>query len=236
MSKGKVILIPCTLGDISPLEVLPLANIEHINSCDVFIVESLRSARRFLKKAGLQKEIDDLQFFEINKRTKSGDIPSFLSAASEGKNIGVLSEAGCPGVADPGAEVVKWAHRKDLEVIPLVGPSSILLALMASGMNGQNFSFVGYLPKEKNQRIKKIKQLEQLSRTTAQTQIFIETPYRNNHLFEDLVANCNQETSIAIACDLTLPSQHIRCLKAKQWKGKKPNFHKRPCIFLLHKY
>lgn len=236
LNKGKVILVPCTLGGLNPFEVMPQANLEYINSCDIFIVENLRSARRFLKKIGIQKDINELDFFEINKRTKKEDIPTYLSGADSGKNIGVLSDAGCPGIADPGAEVAMWAHRKEINVIPLVGPSSILLALMASGMNGQNFSFIGYLPKEKNQRIKKIKQLEQLSKTTMQTQIFIETPYRNNHLFEDLVANCNQETSIAIACDLTLPSQYIRCLKAKRWKGEKPNLHKRPCIFLLHKY
>ena len=143
---------------------MPQANLEYINSCDIFIVENLRSARRFLKKIGIQKDINELDFFEINKRTKKEDIPTYLSGADSGKNIGVLSDAGCPGIADPGAEVIMWAHRKKINVIPLVGPSSILLALMASGMNGQNFSFVGYLPKDKNQRIKKIKQLEQLSK------------------------------------------------------------------------
>lgn len=224
------------MGDVSPLEVLPEANTDHINSCDVFIVENLRSARRFLKKAGLQKEIDDLHFFEINKRTRAEEIPSFLAAAVEGKNIGILSEAGCPGVADPGAEVVKWAHKKNLDVIPLVGPSSILLALMASGMNGQNFAFAGYLPKEKNERRRKIKQLEQLSKTNKQTQIFIETPFRNNHLLEDLSSFCDSHTQIVVACDLTLPSQYIKRKAAKDWKKEKVDLHKRPCIFLLHKY
>ncbi len=236
MSKGKVILIPCTLGDVNPFEVLPQSNSDFINSCDVFIVENLRSARRFLKKAGLQKKIDDLQFFEINKRTKAEDIPSFLSPASEGRNIGILSEAGCPGVADPGAEVVKWAHKKNIEVIPLIGPSSILLALMASGMNGQNFAFTGYLPKEKADRRRKIKQLEQFSKTQKQSQIFIETPFRNNFLLDDLRSYCDKETQIVVACDITLPTQYIRRLSAKEWKKEKVDLHKRPCIFILHKY
>ncbi len=229
-------MIPCTLGDVNPFEVLPQSNSDFINSCDVFIVENLRSARRFLKKAGLQKKIDDLQFFEINKRTKAEDIPSFLSPASEGRNIGILSEAGCPGVADPGAEVVKWAHKKNIEVIPLIGPSSILLALMASGMNGQNFAFTGYLPKEKADRRRKIKQLEQFSKTQKQSQIFIETPFRNNFLLDDLRSYCDKETQIVVACDITLPTQYIRRLSAKEWKKEKVDLHKRPCIFILHKY
>ena len=236
MSKGKVILIPCTLGDINPHEVLPKSNTEFINSCDVFIVENLRSARRFLKKIGLQKAINDLQFFEINKSTKTEDISRFLSTLCEGENIGVLSEAGCPGVADPGAEVVKWAHRKNMQVIPLTGPSSILLALMASGMNGQNFAFIGYLPKEKSNRRRKIKQIEQYSKTHKQTQIFIETPFRNNHLLDDLQHYCDKDTQIVVACDITLPTQYIKRLSAKDWKKHKVDLHKRPCIFILHKY
>ena len=236
MSKGKIILIPCTLGNINPFEVIPQINTDFINSCDVFIVENLRSARRFLKKVGLQKGIDDLQFFEINKRTNAEDIPSFLSAASEGKNIGVLSEAGCPGVADPGGEVVKLAHKKNIRVIPLIGPSSILLALMASGMNGQNFAFTGYLPKEKANRRRKIKQIEQFSKTQKQTQIFIETPFRNNRLLDDLRNYCDKETQIVVACDITLPTQYIKRLSAEDWKKEKVNLHKRPCIFILHKY
>ena len=216
--------------------MIPQINTDFINSCDVFIVENLRSARRFLKKVGLQKGIDDLQFFEINKRTNAEDIPSFLSAASEGKNIGVLSEAGCPGVADPGGEVVKLAHKKNLRVIPLIGPSSILLALMASGMNGQNFAFTGYLPKEKANRRRKIKQIEQFSKTQKQTQIFIETPFRNNRLLDDLRNYCDKETQIVVACDITLPTQYIKRLSAEDWKKEKVNLHKRPCIFILHKY
>lgn len=235
MSKGKIILIPCTLGDINPFEVLPESNTKHINNCDVFIVENLRSARRFLKRVKLQKAINDLQFFEINKHTRAEEIPSFLDTVKD-KNIGVLSESGCPGVADPGAEVVKWAHNKSLEVIPLVGPSSILLALMASGMNGQNFAFAGYLPKKKNERRRKIKKLEQLSKTNKQTQIFIETPFRNNHILEDLSIFCDSNTQIVVACDLTLNTQYIKRKAAKDWKKEKLDLHKRPCIFLLHKY
>tara|TARA_B100000683_G_scaffold73624_1_gene72332 strand:+ start:27826 stop:28536 length:711 start_codon:yes stop_codon:yes gene_type:complete len=236
LSKGKVILIPCTLGDVNPLEVLPQTNNDFINSCDIFIVENLRSARRFLIKTGLKKAIDEIQFFEINKRTKAEDLLRFLSELNEGKNIGVLSEAGCPGIADPGAEIVKWAHRKNIQIIPLIGPSSILLALMASGMNGQNFAFIGYLPKEKTERRRKIKQLEQYSKTHNQTQIFIETPFRNNHLIDDLQKCCDKNTQIVVACDLTLPTQFIKRLSAKDWKNHKLDLHKRPCIFILHKY
>ena len=229
-------MIPCTLGDVNPFDVLPQSNTDFINSCDVFIVENLRSARRFLKKIRIQKAIDDLQFFEINKRTKLEDIPSFLSVANAGVNIGVLSESGCPGVADPGAEVVKWAHKKNIQVIPLIGPSSILLALMASGLNGQSFAFTGYLPKEKADRRRKIKHLEQFSKTHQQTQIFIETPFRNNHLLDDLQTYCDKNTQIVVACDITLPNQYIKRLSAKDWKKEKVDLHKRPCIFILHKY
>jgi len=236
LSKGKVILIPCTLGDVNPFEVLPQSNTDFINSCDVFIVENLRSARRFLKKIRIQKEIDDFQFFEINKRTKLEDVSSFLSTANTEVNIGVLSEAGCPGIADPGAEVVRWAHKMNIEVIPLIGPSSILLALMASGMNGQNFAFKGYLPKQKADRRREIKYLEQFSKTHQQTQIFIETPFRNNHLLDDLRTYCYKDTQIVVACDITLPTQYIKRLSAKDWKKEKINLHKRPCIFILHKY
>ena len=231
-----MILIPCTLGDVFPEVVLPISVTEQLNTCDVFIVENLRSARRFLKKAGLIKAIDDLQFFEINKRTNIQEIPSFLKGIEEGKNVGILSEAGCPGVADPGAEVVKTAHQKNIEVVPLVGPSSILLALMASGMNGQNFSFIGYLPKEKSERRRKIQELEKHSQYQNQTQIFIETPFRNNHLLEDLGEFCSGNTEIVVACDLTLPSQYIKRLRASEWRKEKVNLHKRPAIFLLHKY
>lgn len=236
LDKGKLILIPCTLGDVDPALVLAESVSDQLNTCDVFIVENLRSARRFLKKAGLVKSIDDLQFFELNKRTLTQNIPSYLNAALEGKNIGVLSEAGCPGVADPGAEVVKIAHKKGIEVIPLVGPSSILLSLMASGMNGQNFAFVGYLPKEKGARRKKLQELERLSQTKQQTQLFIETPFRNNHLLDDLKNFCQGNTQLAVACDLTLASQYIKRLSINDWKKEKVDLHKRPAIFLLHKY
>jgi 16S rRNA (cytidine1402-2'-O)-methyltransferase len=234
--KGKLYLIPCTLGDSSISSVLPESVTTHINECEVFIVENLRSARRFLKKAGLKKSIDELRFFELNKRTLAQDIPGFLKACEAGANTGVLSEAGCPGVADPGSAVVSLAHKKNIEVVPLVGPSSILLALMASGFNGQNFAFVGYLPKEKAERRKKIQELERLSQQKKQTQIFIETPFRNNHLLEDLANFCQPSTEIVAACDLTLDSQSIVRKKASEWKKNKVDLHKRPAIFLLHKY
>lgn len=236
MNNGKLILIPCTLGDVAPELVLANSVTKQLNECEVFIVENLRSARRFLKKAGLLKQIGELQFFELNKHTLSQDIPAFLSAVFDGKNIGVLSEAGCPGVADPGAEIVKLAHEKGIEVVPLVGPSSVLLSLMASGMNGQNFAFVGYLPKDKGARRKKIQELERLSQSKQQTQLFIETPFRNNHLLDDLKSFCQSNTQLAVACDLTLPSQYIKRLSIGEWRKERIDLHKRPAIFLIHKY
>ena len=236
MNKGKLILIPTTLGEVSTSENIAELVKKQINNCEIFIVEKTRSARRFLKKAGITKPIDKLIFFEINKRTNIQDIPFFLKEIENGKNIGILSEAGCPGIADPGSEVVKLAHKKNIEVIPLAGPSSILLSLMASGMNGQNFSFIGYLPIEKRKRRNKIKEIETYSKQNNQTQIFIETPFRNNQLLEELSTICSINTEIVVACDLTLPSQYIKRLKSNEWKNENINLHKRPTIFLLHKY
>ncbi len=236
MNKGKIYLIPCTLGDNDPISVLPSTISDKINNCGAFIVENLRSARRFLIKAGLTKKIDDLIFFELNKHTNSSEIPSFLSPIEDGINIGVISEAGAPAVADPGSDIVKIAHQKSIKVVPLVGPSSILLALMASGFNGQNFAFNGYLPKDSHQRKKQIIFFENHSFKYQQTQIFIETPFRNNHLLEDLIKSCNPNTEITIACDLTLESETILRKKTSEWRKNPIDLKKRPAVFLLHKY
>ena len=226
-------LIPNTLGDSSIDSVIPTQIKELVNTIDHYVVEDLRSARRYLRKLEIKKSIDELHFTELNEHTKPEEIPALLHPAKEGKNIGIISEAGCPAVADPGALLVKLAHEVDIKVIPLVGPSSIILALMASGMNGQNFCFHGYLPVEKADRIKKIKQLEENAQRLKQTQIFIETPYRNNHLFESILENCNPNTLVCIAADITLATEVIITKSVAKWKQTNPDLHKRPVVFLI---
>lgn len=234
--KGNLILIPCPLTDGDLVSVLPSNNLPRINSCSTFIVENLRSARRFLIKAGIKTKIDDLQFHTLNKHTPPEALSLMLDNAVKGENIGLISEAGCPGVADPGAEIVALAHKKQIPVQPLVGPSSILLALMASGMNGQQFAFNGYLPKGRKERIKNIQWLEQLSKKNNQTQIFIETPYRNNHLINDLSQYCHPNTYVSIACNLTSSEEKIIRTKAKDLKAMGLDLNKKPTVFLIHAY
>lgn len=233
MSKGTLYLIPVTLGDTPINQVIPRFNNEIINEIDIYIVENIKTARRFLIKAGINKQIDDLTFFELNKRTHDSEVSLFLKPLLDGKNVGILSEAGCPGIADPGAEVVSIAQQRNIDIIPLIGPSSILLSLMASGFNGQSFCFNGYLPKTQKNRVRKLKELERLVKTKQQTQLFIETPYRNRNVFEDILINCLPNTKLCIAVDLTLPTQKIRTQTVEEWKKVEINIHKRPCIFLL---
>jgi len=234
--QGILYLIPTTLGDTAETaDVLPVKVNQVINAIDEYIVENEKSARHYLKKMGIQKPLQEIILHPLNQHTEPHEISSYLNSIALGKNIGVISEAGCPGVADPGADVVKLAHEKNIQVIPLVGPSSILLSLMASGFNGQNFAFNGYLPKERNERIKKIKELERLAVQRNQTQLFIETPYRNVHLLEDLVANCEKLTKLCIACDVTLPTEFIKTKTISEWKKELPDINKRPTIFLLNK-
>lgn len=233
MSKGALYLIPVTLGDTPVNQVIPEFNSEIINEIDIYIVENIKTARRFLIKAGIIKAIDDLTFFELNKRTHETEIAQYVKPLLEGKNIGILSEAGCPGVADPGADVVAIAQQKGIAINPLIGPSSILLSLMASGFNGQSFCFNGYLPKDQKDRVRKLKELERLVKTKNQTQLFIETPYRNRNVLEDIVKNCLPNTKLCIAVDITLPSQQIITKTIEDWKKIKIDLHKRPCIFLL---
>ena len=236
LNKGKLILIPCTLGDTELNKVLPLENTNYINSCSEFIVENIRSARRFLIKSKINTVVDDLKFHLLNKHTKEYELSSMLTSINDGKNIGLLSEAGCPSIADPGADIVKLAHLKGISVVPLVGPSSILMALMASGLNGQNFSFNGYLPKEKTERKKRILFLENLSLKQQQTQIFIETPFRNNHMLEDLCKYCQSNTILVVATNLTLESESIKRDSIKNWRKKNLDLNKKPSVFLIHKY
>lgn len=230
---GTLYLIPTTLGDNEPLEVLPLSVKKIIEITDHFIVENEKTARRFIKKITPKKSQPSLQLFLLNKYTKDEELPAFLEAIFQGKNVGLLSEAGCPGVADPGAAVVKIAHEKNIKVVPLVGPSSILMAMMASGMNGQNFAFNGYLPIDSQERKRTIKQLEKRAYDFQQSQAFIETPYRNDKLLSDLLTTLSGQTRLCIASDITLPSEYIRTLTINEWKKASVNLHKRPTIFII---
>ena len=232
---GKLYLIPTTLGE-SPIEhVIPKHVVDIINQTNHYIVEDVKTARRYLIKAGIKTKIDDLTLFTLNKHSSPQEYESYLKPISEGSHVGIISEAGAPGVADPGADIVKIAHEKNIEVIPLVGPSSILLSVMASGLNGQNFAFSGYLPIQKSDRIKTLKELEKRSYIEKQTQLFIETPYRNNHLIEDILATCQPETMLCIAADITLETEFIKTKPIKEWKKQVPDLNKRPAIFLILK-
>ena len=228
-------MLPTTLGDNDPLEVLPVSVQQQVRRLEVFIAENEKTARRAIKKLAPEKPQPSLQFFLLNKHTDPADIPSFLEPCKNGRDIGLLSEAGCPGVADPGAEVVKIAHREKIQVVPLVGPSSILLAMMASGMNGQNFASNGYLPIDKAARKSEIKNLERLSLEKNQAQAFIETPYRNNKMLEDLIQVLHPATRICVACDLTLDTEFIATKPAAEWAKTKMDLHKRPTIFIIQK-
>ena len=231
--KGNLYLIPCTLGENSPLEVLPLLVKKAVENIDYYIVEHEKSARRFIKAVASKKSQSSLHIEEINKFTKPQDIPQMLEPCLKGLDVGVISDAGCPGIADPGAAVVAQAHKNGIKVVPLVGPSSILLAMMASGFNGQNFAFNGYLPIDKAERKAKIKQLEKRSIQDNQSQLFIETPYRNNQMLESLTTALQKNTDICVACDITLSTEYIRTAPAKDWKRIKVDLHKRPTMFII---
>ena len=232
-NKGTIYLIPSTLGETSLEKVLPLYNTEIIKEIRYFVVEELKTARRFLKSCDKTIDIDELTFYELNEHSDIQNIEHLIIPATQGMNIGLISEAGCPAVADPGSELVALAHKKGIRVVPLVGPSSILLALMASGMNGQNFSFVGYLPM-KDERRKTIKNLESISKQKNQTQIFIETPYRNQQMFDDIIQTCNPETLLCVASNITASDEYIVTKPVKEWKHIKVPLHKVPAIFLLY--
>lgn len=228
-------LIPVTLGDTSIEKVLPSYNKEIILGIKHFIVEDVRSARRFLKKVERSINIDELSFYTLNKHTSAEEISGYLKPLLGGESMGVISEAGCPAVADPGADVVAIAQRKNLKVVPLVGPSSIILSVMGSGFNGQSFAFHGYLPIDPSERIKRIKVLEQRIYSENQTQLFIETPYRNNKMMEDIVKNCRPQTKLCIAANITCEDEYIKTKTVKEWQGKLPDLSKIPCIFLIYK-
>ena len=233
--RGILYLIPSPLGDKAPMEVLPLTVRKVIANIDHFIVENEKDARRFIKRICPKKDQGGLHLYPLNKFTPIEEILTYLEPIIEGISIGVISDAGCPGIADPGAEIVKMAHRKNVTVQPLVGPSSILLALMSSGLNGQNFAFNGYLPIDKLKRKKEIKSLEKKSFDYNQSQLFIETPYRNDQLFSDLLKTLDRNTEICIACDLSLPTEYIKTHTVKEWEKLKISLHKRPAIFIISK-
>ena len=233
--RGKLYLIPTTLGDTEPLEVMPISVKKVIEHIDFFIVENEKLARRFIKRITPTKSQPSLDLLLLDKYSNDIEIQHYLDVCENGTSIGLLSDAGVPAVADPGASVVKLAHEKGIQVVPLVGPSSILMAMMASGMNGQSFTFNGYLPIDKSDRKKAIKDLEKLSRDKNQSQIFIETPYRNEKMLDDLRAILSPDTHVCVACDITLPSEYIKTYTVKEWKNVKTDLHKRPAIFIIHR-
>lgn len=226
-------MIPTTLGEKEPLEVLPISIKRAIENIDYYIVENEKSARHFIKKISPRKPQPHLRLQLLNKYTEAAAIPTFLKPCLDGHDMGVISEAGCPGVADPGAEVVRIAHEKGIQVIPMVGPSSILLALMASGMNGQSFAFNGYLPIDSNERRRRIKHLEKISKTMNQSQIFMETPYRNDKLMAELLKTLSLNTRLCVACDISLSTEYIVTKTVGQWKKTPLALHKRPVIFIV---
>ncbi|MCW1953049.1 MAG: SAM-dependent methyltransferase [Flavobacteriia bacterium] len=230
---GSLYLIPTTLGENEPLEVLPLSVKKIIEELDYFIVENEKTARRFIKKICPKKSQQSLQLETLNKFTDRTLLSSFLDPCSNGQSVGVISEAGCPGIADPGAEIVAIAHQKNIQVLPMVGPSSILLSLMASGFNGQSFAFNGYLPIDQKERTKAIKDLENIMIKKGQTQIFIETPYRNEALLASLCKTLLPNTMLCVACDISLENAFIKTENISYWNKNTPNLHKRPCIFLI---
>ena len=233
--KGTLYLIPNTLGHPELDLTIPAAIRSVVADIDVYIVENLRNARRYLKMIDRGIDIDKLTFHELNEHTPDEVFPDFFKEMLGGFHAAVISEAGVPGVADPGSAVVRMAHELRIRVVPMTGPSSILLSLMASGLNGQEFRFHGYLPIKRGERIKKIRQIEQDMVQSGETQIFIETPYRNDALLSDILDHCLNETLLCIAADITQNSEYIHTRQVGKWKTKKPVLHKRPAIFLLGK-
>ncbi|MDR9373683.1 MAG: SAM-dependent methyltransferase [Schleiferiaceae bacterium] len=230
---GKLYLLPTLLGPVEPLEVLPMATKKVLDLADHYIVENEKSARAFIKRVKPSKSQGQLTIFLLNKYTEPTEYENFIKPCLEGKATALLSEAGAPGIADPGADIIDLAHQKQIPVVPITGPSSILLALMASGMNGQAFAFNGYLPIDKQARSQQLKWLEKQSRKTGQTQIFMETPYRNQKLFSEILQSCHENTRLCIAADLTLKTEMIKTAPLAWWKQYTPELEKRPAIFLL---
>ena len=233
MDKGKLYLIPSPLGDNDPSEVIPSPVLESLAGFRTFVVEEARPARRYLSRAGLKGKIGDLEFHELNEHTDAATIEGYLKLFDDGNDVALISEAGLPAVADPGAQLVALAHRHGIEVIPAVGPSSLMLALMASGLNGQSFAFVGYIPAKAEERRSRLRQLEKLSGQLRQTQLLIETPYRNDSLLGDILSVCSGNTRVCIAANITMPDAYIKTKTVSEWKKENIVIGKRPCVFLI---
>jgi 16S rRNA (cytidine1402-2'-O)-methyltransferase len=231
--KGKLYLIPSPLGENDPSEVIPGPVLKSLEGFRTFVVEEVRTARRYLSRAGLKGRIESLEFHELNEHTDQATIEGYLKLFDDGNDVALISEAGLPAVADPGAQLVALAHRHGIEVVPQVGPSSLMLALMASGLNGQSFAFCGYIPAKTEERRSRLRTLEKVSSQLKQTQIIIETPYRNDSLFSDILSVCNGSTRVCIAADITLPEAFIKTRKVSEWKKEKLVIGKRPCVFLI---
>ncbi|MEZ0245682.1 MAG: SAM-dependent methyltransferase [Methylophilaceae bacterium] len=234
MSLGTLYLIPVTLGDDAISKALPPDVVSITQKLDTFIVENEKTARRFLGAIKTHKPVRELTMLTLNEHTTDKELPALLAPLLEGRNVGLMSEAGCPGIADPGAQLAALAHRKSIRVAPLVGPSSILLGLMASGLDGQRFTFLGYIPSDKAARVQKLREIELASRKNRETQIFIETPYRNQHLLEDILAHCSGDTRLCVACNVSLEAELIVTKRIADWKNTSlPDLHKKPTVFLL---
>lgn len=234
MALGTLYFIPVTLGDDNLARALPPDVISVAQKLEIFVVENEKTARRFLGLMKTQKPVRELTLNTLNEHTDDKAVPALLAPLLAGKDVGLMSEAGCPGIADPGAKLAALAHQKGIRVRPLVGPSSILLSLMASGFNGQRFTFLGYLPADKTARIQRLKEIEKLSQKSNETQIFIETPYRNQHLLDDMLASCQPETRLCIACNISMDDEYIVTKRVKDWKQSSlPDLHKKPTVFLL---
>jgi len=235
MAFGKLYLLPVPLAENTAIAVLPATHTELINHIRHYVVENEKTARKWLKEMGLKTPQSELEILVYGKHSEKQNLAPYFKAIKDGNDVALMSEAGCPGIADPGAELVAEAHRLGVEVVPLTGPSSILLSLMASGFNGQSFAFHGYLPIDKGARSKRLKELESMAERFSQSQIFIETPFRNNQLLDDILNSAHPQTQLCIACDITAESEFIQTKTLANWKKEKPDLHKRPAIFILYK-
>ena len=231
--KGQLYLSPSPLGDNDPAEVIPAPVLERLRGLKTFVVEEVRTARRYLSRAGLKGQIEGLEFHVLNEHTPEAEVEALSSLFDGGQDVGLITEAGLPAVADPGSALVALCHRRGIRVVPFVGPSSLMMALMASGLNGQSFAFLGYLPAKTDERRNAIRNIEKQSAARHQTQIFIETPYRNDAMLEDLLHICAPGTRLCIAADITLPDETIRTRTVAQWRKEPLTIGKRPCVFMI---
>lgn len=232
-NKGRLYLIPSPLGDNDPAEVIPAPVLKSLEGFRTFVVEEVRTARRYLSRAGLKGKVGELEFHELNEHTDAATVEGYLRLFDNGNDVALISEAGLPAVADPGAQLVALAHAHGITVVPAVGPSSLMLALMASGLNGQSFAFCGYIPAKTEERRSRLRTLEKVSAQLKQTHILIETPYRNDSLFADILSVCSAATKVCVAADITLPDAYIKTMKVAQWKKAGLQIGKRPCVFLI---